>query len=68
MGNCEVKNNHIENLFENCSNDITTRAVNKISNIDIPLAPKKEELCIYGIGKLSIKEFRNKVWILEFSN
>ena len=47
-------------------NDSSFNYLHTMSN-DIPLAPQKEELCIYGIGKLSIKEFRDKIWNIEFS-
>lgn len=38
----------------------------KILNTDIPLAPKREKLCQYG-GNMSIKEFKHKLYKLEYN-
>lgn len=51
----EFNKSSISNLITTASNNL-----DKVVSCDLPLAPKKEELCQYG-GDLTIKEFKHKI-------
>jgi len=62
------RSEHFKHLYDNISKK--KRDYNEINNTfygELRLAPERRELCQYG-GSISVKEFRNKIWNIEFGN